>query len=182
MTIDCPFECEHLRDARRHDKAPEPDPKSLPNPEIELSDRFMRENQPLAVICGRLLLVSALETPGTVDLDVRDALEALVRSYKTADSGLIYETRPNNMIAAQVQARFQQEIAAFRERIAQRSGSHSVRDKDLLGVMVFWQRMEWQQNNGRPKGRAFIESLFSLLPPEAVQPPDADERRIIEAP
>ncbi len=182
VTMDCPLDCEFLREARRHEKPPERDPKSMPNPEIELSDRFMQENQPLAVICGRLLLVAALDTPGAVDPDMRDALDALVRTYKTAESGLIYETRPNNAIAAQIQARFLQEIAAFRERAAQQSGSHSVRDRDLLGVMVFWQRMEWQQFNGRPKGRAFIESLFSLLPPEAVQQGGAEPSGIILAP
>jgi hypothetical protein len=181
VSLDCPFDCEYLREARRHEKPPEPDPKTMPNPDIELTDRFLRENQPLTVVCGRLLLVAALDTPGTVDLDMRAALDALARSYRTADSGLIYESRPNNMIAAQVQARFQEEIAAFRERVARQSGSHSVRDKDLLGVVVFWQRMEWQQNNGRRKSRAFMESLFSLLPPDAVQPPGEAPGGIIEA-
>jgi len=181
-TLDCPFECEYLREARRHENPPDPDPKTLPNPDIELSDRFMQEQQPLAIVCGRLLLVSALDTPGAVDFDMRDALDALARSYKTAESGLIYESRPANAIAAQIQARFQQEIATFRERIAQQSGTHSVRDKDLLGVIVFWQRMQWQQNNGRRKGRAFIESLFSLLPPEAVEPPREQRSGIITPP
>lgn len=182
MTLDCPFECEHLRDARRHEKTPEPDPASLPSRDIELSDRFFQENQPLIIVAGRLLLVAAMDTEGAVDNDIREALDALVRTYRTAESGLIYETRPNNAIAARIQARFQDEIAAFRERIAERSGTHSVRDRDLLGVLVFWQRMEWQHNNGKRKGRAFIESLFSLLPPGAVSPPGEEPGRIIVAP
>ncbi|MBI5084932.1 MAG: hypothetical protein HZB13_10100 [Acidobacteria bacterium] len=168
-TIDCPLECEHLRDARQHEKAPEVDPKSLPNPEIELTDKFMQEKQPLAIVTGRLLLVAALETPGAVDLDMRDALDALVRTYKTADSGLVYESRPANAIAAAVGQRFQDEVRQFREHVAQQSGVHTVSDKDLMGVLVFWQRMEWQRNNGRRKGRAFIESLFSLMPPPQQQ-------------
>lgn len=169
MTLDCPFDCEYLREARRHEKPPAPDPQTLPNPDIELTDRFMQENEPLVIVAGRLLLAATLETPGAVDYDLRETLTALARTYRTAESGLIYESRPNNAIAAQVQARFQDEIGKFREQIARQSGVHSVRDRDLLGVLVFWQRMEWRQNNGRRKGRAFIESLFSLLPPEAAQ-------------
>jgi hypothetical protein len=164
-TIDCPFDCEYLRDARRHEKQPEVDPKTLPNPEIELTDKFMQDKQPLAIVTGRFLLVSALETPGAVDPDMREALDALVRTYKTAESGLVYESRPANMIAAAMVERFQAEVRQFREHVAQQSGVHTVTDKDLMGVLVFWQRMEWQHSNGRRKGRAFIESLFSLLPP-----------------
>jgi hypothetical protein len=169
-TINCPFDCEFLREARRHEKVPEPDPRTLPNQDIELTDRFLGEQQPLAMVIGRLLLVSAIETDGTVDSDVREALDALVRTYRTAESGLVYESRPANLIAAAVQERFQQEVAKFREDLAQRTGAHTVRDKDLLGVLVFWQRMEWRRNNGRRKGRAFIETLFSLLP---TQPPES---------
>lgn len=166
MTVDCPLECEYLRDAREHEKLPVVDAKTLPNPDIELTDQFLQQQQPLAIVTGRLLLVAAMETPGTVDLDMRDALDALTRTYRTADTGLVYESRPANGIAAAVVDRFQQEVRQFREQVAQNTGAHSVRDKDLLGVLVFWQRMEWQRNNGRRKGRAFIESLFGLLPPQ----------------
>ncbi|MBA3975830.1 MAG: hypothetical protein C0504_16615 [Candidatus Solibacter sp.] len=49
--------------------------------------------------------------------------------------------------------------------VAQQTGTHAVKEKDLLGVLVFWQRMELQRSNGRRKGRAFIDSLFLLVPP-----------------
>ncbi|HEY3443509.1 MAG TPA: hypothetical protein VGK29_22310 [Paludibaculum sp.] len=174
QTIDCPFDCEYLRDARDHDRMPDVDPKSMPHPDVELTDKFMEEQQPLAIVAGRLLLVAALETPGTVDFDLRKTLASLTQTYRTAESGLIYESRPANAIAAAVADRFQQEIGLFRENIAQQSGSHTVRDKDLLGVLIFWQRMEWQHSNGRRKGRQFIESLFALMPPtdqDGIEPP-----------
>lgn len=171
QTLDCPLDCEYLREARAHEKAPPFDARALPHAEIELTDRFLRENQPLAIVAGRLLLASALEVQGVVDLDIRETLDALVRTYKTANSGLIYESRPANALAAMVADRFQQEMDKFREQIAGQTGAHTVRDKDLLGVLVFWQRMELQRNNGRRKGRAFLESLFALLPP-----PQQEER------
>jgi hypothetical protein len=164
QSIGCPLDCEHLRDARYHERLPELDPKSLPNPEIELSESFMNSHQELAIILGRLLFVAAVENQGVVDADMRDALAALVTSFKTANLGLIYEARPDNAIAAAVVGRFREELDKFREDVAQRAPEHAVLDKDLLGVLVFWQRMEFQRNNGRRKSRAFIESLYGILP------------------
>ncbi len=173
QTIDCPLDCEYLRDARRHEKLLPFDAKSLPNAEIELTDRFLEEHRELAIIVGRLLWIAAVETQAVVDLDMRDALEALVATAKTADSGLIYESRPANAIAARLAERFTAELQRFREEIAKRAAGPTLRNKDLLGVLIFWQRMEYQRSNGRRKGRAFIESLYALLPPPPEQRPDA---------
>lgn len=171
QSIGCPLACEHLRDARYHEKLPAFDPKPLPNPEIELTERFMNDHQDLAVVTGRMLFVAAMENQGVVDADMRDALAALVTSFKTANSGLIYEARPDNVIAATVVARFREELEKFRETVAKSAPTHVVLDKDLLGVLVFWQRTEYQRSNGRRKGRAFIESLFGILPPPPAEKP-----------
>lgn len=165
QTIDCPLECPHLREARRHERPPEPDPKTLPQADIEITERWLAENEMLVLLAGRLLLGAALETGGAVDSDVREALDALACTYRTATSGLIYESRPSNMIAAAIADRFRREMEAFREQVAKETGVHSIRDQQVLGALVFWQRMEWQRNNGRRKGRAFLDSLLSLLPP-----------------
>jgi hypothetical protein len=172
QTIDCPLDCEFLREARAHEKLPPLDAKAMPHPDIKLTDEFMNRTQELAIVVGRLLLVSALNTQGTVDPDMRDVLDALVRTYKSAVNGLIYETRPDNLIAAAVQDRFNQELAQFRQMVAQQQSGINIPDKDLLGVLTFWQRMEYQRSNGRRKGRAFIESLFALMPPPGEPGPD----------
>ncbi|MCS7043560.1 MAG: hypothetical protein NZR01_12295 [Bryobacteraceae bacterium] len=164
-SIDCPLDCPHLREARRHEKPPAPDPKTLPHADIEITERWLAGHEMLVVLSGRFLLLAALDTRGAVDNDVREALDALARTYRTSSSGLIYESRPGNPIAAAIADRFRREMEAFRERAARETGVHSIRDQDLLGALVFWQRMEWQRNNGRRKGRAFLDSLLSLLPP-----------------
>jgi len=174
QTIACPLDCEYLRDARYHERLPGLDPKTLPNPEIELTDRFMDEHQELAIVIGRLLLVAAVETQGAVDSDMRDALASLVTTYKTASSGLIYEARPDNALAAAIAARFREELDKFREDVAKRFPERALRDKDLLGVLVFWQRLEYQRSNGRRKGRAFMESLYATLPAPKDQAPGGE--------
>ena len=171
QSIACPLNCAYLRDARQHEKLPELDPKSLPNPEIELTEDFMNEHQELAIVVGRLLFVAAMENQGVVDTDMRDALASLVTSFKTASSGLIYEARPENAIAATVTARFREELEKFRADVAKSAPAHAIAEKDLLNVLVFWQRMEYQRSNGRRKGRAFIESLYAILPPPPAEAP-----------
>jgi len=169
QTIDCPLDCEFLRDARMHEKLPPLDPKSIPNTDIEISDNYLHEHRPIAVLLGQLLLIASVETAGVVDNDVRDAIEALIKTYRTAQSGLIYETRPDNAIAARVADRFRADLQKFMEDAAKRVPGHTIRDKEILGMLVFWQRMEYQRNNGRRKSRAFIESLYALLPPPPAQ-------------
>lgn len=111
QSISCPLDCEHLREARKHEKLPEIDARSLPHPEIESTDSFLERNQDLAFITGRILLMGALDTEGIVDSDMRDDLDALVRTYKTADSCLVYESSSANTCATAVQQRFQAEVA-----------------------------------------------------------------------
>lgn len=172
QSIGCPLDCTHLREAREHEKSPEFDPATLPNADFDLTERFMDDHQDLAVIAGSLLLVAAMSSHGAVDSDVREALAALVTSFKSAQSGVIYEPRPGNAVAAAVVERFREELEKFRASVLERTPGHPVLDKDLLGVLVFWQRTEYHRSNGRRKGRAFLESLYSILPPPPEQKED----------
>jgi hypothetical protein len=163
-SIDCPFDCEYLQEARKREKPNEIDPKAIPNSDIRVSDQFLSDQNSLVVMAGRFLFAAAVETDGATDYDVREALGALIRTFRTLESGLVYETRPANPMAGAIQARFQDQLQKMREEVGQRTGLHSVRDKDVLGVLAFWERMELRENNGRRRGRAFIDSLISLMP------------------
>jgi hypothetical protein len=153
-----------LQEARKREKPNEIDPDSVPNSDVRISDQFLSDQHQLVVITGRLLFAAAVETDGAIDYDVREALGALIRTLRTSQAGLVYETRPTNPMAGAIQARFQDQLQRMREEVAQRTGVHSVRDKDVLGVLAFWERMELRANNGRRRGRAFIDSLISLMP------------------
>ena len=59
---------------------------------------FLHENEELLVFLGRGIMRAALEADA-VDNDVREALEALIRTYRTLQSGVYYETRPSNPLA-----------------------------------------------------------------------------------
>ena len=161
MTVSCPLDCPHLQDARRHEKPRQLDPEKMPHRDIRVSEEFLAANEPLLAYTAHTLAGATMEAGNAVDLDVREAMESMIRTHRTLDSGLYYQSRPNNLIAGVIQERLQQGIDEFRREVSERTGSQGVRDKDVLGTLVFLARMEFQTNNGRPRSRAFIDFIQS---------------------
>jgi hypothetical protein len=159
VSVTCPLDCEHLREARRHDKPVPLDPAEVPHREIEVTEKFLADNEELLIFLGRTLGMAALETAGAADFDVRSALDALVRTYVTLESGVYYETRPDNALANRLYDAVREGVAEFRRSEQQRTGLPKTRDADVLGLLVFFERLELDRNNGRPRGRAFIDLL-----------------------
>jgi hypothetical protein len=158
VTISCPLECPYLVEARRHEKPQELNPEQLPNLDVQVTEEFLREHEPLLVLLGSRLLEASLSSPGVVDSDVRDALESLIRTYRTLQSGLYYETRPTNLIAAGIHQTIQEAVEDLRKELAEKNAM-PLRDAEILGTLVFLERVELHENNGRPRGRAFIDYL-----------------------
>ena len=153
VTVACPLECEYLQDARRHDKPVLLTGVPLPNEDIRLSEKFLQDHEELLLFLGQSLRGAALETPGVADFEVREALEALVRTYRTLQSGVYYETRPGNAPANVLFGKLQSALAEFRAQEQQRLGMAKTRDADVLGMLVFLERLELDRNNGRRRGR-----------------------------
>jgi len=180
VTVDCPLDCEYLRDARQREKPAGADPKDFPNQDIKVSERFLRENETLLVLLGKGVVESALSTPGMVDSDVREGLDGLIRTYRTLQSGLIYESRPANPLAGQIYTDLQALIAVKRQSEDEQGGVSRTRDASVLGVLAFLQRLELDRNNGRRRGRAFIDFLRGQFPAsEGSTRPDAGAPLIV---
>lgn len=162
-TIDCPSTCEHLQAARRHEQPAPVGEASVPNKDVRLTEDFIREHEHV-VMWLSLALARAMEKERAVDFDAREALEALIRTYRTRESGLIYETRPQNPYAATLQDSLRQSIEELHKRIAEEQGMQTLRDAEVLGSLVFLQRLELQHNNGRRRGRAFFDFLRGYFP------------------
>jgi hypothetical protein len=179
--VTCPFECEFLQEARRHEKPVDLDPMQLPNKDIRVPEKFVKENEELLVFLGQSLVRAALATPGSADADVREALESLVRTYRTLESGVYYDTVPQGMLAANVYRLVQQGVAEFREAEKERLGTSRTRDADVLGLLVFLQRLELSRANGRVRGRAFLGALhdYYSLGTESESEPSAPSSLIV---
>ncbi len=172
VTVSCPLDCAYLRDARKHEKAPPFDADQLPNRDIRVSEELLENNAELLEFLSRTLAEAALETPSAVDSDVRDALAALIRTYRTLQTGIYYETLPENALAAKIFRAVESGVGEFRQRETQRLGMARTRDADLLGLLVFLERLELDRNNGRVRGRAFLDLLRGLQPESPDGPSD----------
>ena len=162
VTVACPFDCEYLQQARKHEARREVAPETLLHPDIRITESFLERANDLLMFLGRTLLEGAANVPGAVDNDVREALESLIRTYRTLESGLVYESRPANPLASAILDHLKAGVQHLREEISRNVGIQAVRDSEVLGVVVFLRRIEDRMNNGRTKGRAFLHYLYDL--------------------
>jgi hypothetical protein len=167
VSVDCPLSCEYLREAHKHEKPQPIDTGALPNRDVMLSEEVLGENEEFLGFLGQALGRAATGNSAVRDADIREALEASVRTHRTLQSGLVYESLPANPLAADLYQALESAIAEFRRQEAERLGVHKTRESTTLGLLVFLQHFEMSYNNGRPRGRAFLEALLNFYSAEA---------------
>jgi hypothetical protein len=170
VSLSCPLECEFLQEAHRREKPVLVDEKELSDPDVQITEEFLREHEELLLFCMVSLVHAALRTASATDADSLEALGALIKTYRTAESGLLYETRPVNTIAASVQRALAESLADYQKIRAERESLH-FRNAEILAVLVFLRRMGQQNQNGRPRGRMYLNLLKQMTPATA-----SDER------
>ena len=170
VSLSCPLECEFLQEAHRREKPVLVDEKELADPDVPVTEEFLREHEELLLFCMVSLVHAALRTASATDADALEALGALIKTYRTAESGLLYETRPVNTIAASVQRALAESLADYQKIRAERESLH-FRNAEILAVLVFLRRMGQQNQNGRPRGRMYLDLLKQMTPATA-----SDER------
>jgi hypothetical protein len=168
VSLACPLECEYLREAHRREKPIPVDPKDIADRDIEVSEEFIRSHEELLLFCVYSLVQGALRTSGAVDSDVLEALAALVKTYKTSEAGLFYETRPENALAAAVQRVFSDSLADYQKIKEEQEQEAPARNAELLTMLVFLRRIGQQNSNGRPRGRMFVDMLSQMTPSTGV--------------
>jgi hypothetical protein len=165
VTVDCPFDCEYLREARKHEPPAEIDPATMGNPDIRVTEAFLESNGMLMLAIAGIMLAAAMQTR-SVDSDVREALAGLIMTYRTLRRGVIYESLPPNPLAANLFREVQEMVAAYLQEETRRLGMTKTRDMDVLRALVFFERLAFANNNGRPRSRAFLDVLRTLAEPK----------------
>jgi hypothetical protein len=157
-------DCEHLLQAHQHEKRVEPEADAIPNQDIKVNESFLRENEWVFAALLKAIADVARKHREVNDFDAREALEGLIRTYRTLESGLYYESRPVNRRAGGIFAAVQAAVAEIRQSEAKARGMATLRDATVLGILVFLERLERVHNNGRVRSKAFLASLAQFGP------------------
>lgn len=170
VNVSCPLDCPYLAEARLHERPLEIDRNALPNKDVRLTEEFVRDHQELILFCSFTLAEAAIRTAGATDADLLSALDALIRTHRTLESGLVYETKPSDRVAADVQESFERSLTDFQKRRESEESRSPYRNAEILGALVFVERSAFTQRNGRPRGRAFIDFVRTRLNVPIPQP------------
>lgn len=161
-TLDCPSECPYLQQARQHEKPRqlEDAPPEEVFPKVELSDQFLQAREP--VISGVLQTIGKLSRRDRSlnDREVIAALVNLAKSYQTlVGSGLIYEQVPPSLAQQALIEAVRRLLQEFRELEREHLGHTTLKDADVLKVLVLALRLAHIHTSGRPLSRAFLDFL-----------------------
>jgi hypothetical protein len=178
VTIDCPADCSYLVAAHRYEDGHQ---RSLPADTPLLDEKIPQDivhthQQLMAALAFSIAKFCAIQ-PATVDTDVLAALQALAETYKTLNSGIIYEKPPVAPLPRELYAALITFISEVKKQQAERASSASLKDSEVFFLLVFLYRMGLLRTNGRARSRRFIEFLRGQFP----QAPELkrEESRII---
>ena len=185
VTLDCPTDCPYLLQARQHERprtAEQIDAASL-FLQVELSDRFMYENEHLLMGLTYALAKAGKADRSLHDQDLIAALSMLATSYeRRVNSGLHYEPPLTSNSQRRAVAEIETMVKEYREAELKHTGISSLRDSDVLRALVFLVRLAHGRTSGRPKSHAFVEFLFAQFPEQesaVVAAQDAGSRIIL---
>jgi hypothetical protein len=162
--LSCPLECQYLQEGHRREKPVAVKQSEISNPDLVVTEEFIRDHEELLLFSIYSLLQASLNTPGAIDADAMAALDAMIRTRRTLESGLVYQTRPENTIAASIQRIFEASLEDYSKLREEREGLIHLRNSDVLAILVFLHRVGQQNQNGRPRGRMFLDLLRQMTP------------------
>lgn len=170
VTIDCPSDCVHLVSSRQNDLARmEIDWAKLPFAEVKFDRSFAATHGALLFDLDHAICQFAADHRALVDADVLAALRTLAETYRTQASGIIYEKPLDYLLQRELYDHLKASIAEFRKQDTQRAGMTTVRDSDVRDALIFLTQLCAIHENGRAKGRAYLDLIRSQFPKEEFQ-------------
>jgi hypothetical protein len=165
VTIGCPPDCAYLVAAHRYEDAHQ---RALPADTPFLDERIPQDilhtHQQLMAALAFQTAKFASNQPATADPDALAALAALAGTYKTLQSGLLYEKIPEIPVQRDLYKALSQFLAEIKQKAAESGNSAALKDAAIFQVIVFLYRMGLLRSNGRPRSRRFIEFLRGQFP------------------
>jgi hypothetical protein len=178
VTISCLPDCTYLIAAHRYeDEHKRPVPADTPFVDERVPQNVIHTQQQLITAMAYHIAKFATGEATAADPDVLAALVALAGTYKTLQSGLLYERVPEIPVQRDLYQALSTFLNQAKQKFAESGNSAAMRDIDIFHVTVFLYRMGLIRSNGRTRSRRFIEFLRAQFP--ATDELKKDEPRII---
>jgi hypothetical protein len=165
VTISCPPECAYLVAAHRYeDEHQRRQPPDTPFLDERIPQEILHTHQQRMAALAFQTAKFAAKEPSAADPDVLAAFAALAATYKTLQSGLLYEKIPDIPVQRDLYLALSQFLTEIKQKAAESGNSSALKDLAIFQVIVFLYRMGVLRSNGRPRSRRFIEFLRGQFP------------------
>jgi hypothetical protein len=172
VTIDCPADCPHLVDSRKYDEGRrQVDWSKVPFADVRIPFEFAQSHTPLLMALMSSIGEYARDHRQVVDTDAIAALQALAETYRTLSSGLYYEKPPDYLYRRELYSALKEALEKYKQMETQRLGLATTRDGEIRDALTFLTQLGATRENGRPKGRAFLDLIRAQLGPETSAEP-----------
>jgi len=179
VTISCPADCNYLLSAHRYeDEHKREIPADSPFVTERLPRDILRTQQQLLSLLAFQIAKFASADKTVTDLDLLAAVTALAATYKTLQSGLLYERVPDIPAQRDLYQALMQFLSEIKRKAAENGNTDALKDVNVFHVAVFIYRMGTLRSNGRPRSRRFIEFLRGQFP-QAEEPRKEGPRIIV---
>ena len=159
-------------DSRKYDEGRrQVDWSKVPFADVRIPFEFAQSHTPLLMALISSIGEYARDRRQVVDTDAIAALQALTETYRTLSSGLYYEKPPDYLYRRELYSVLKTALEEYKQMEAQRLGLATTRDSEIRDALTFLTQLGATRENGRPKGRAFLDLIRAQIGPESSAKP-----------
>jgi hypothetical protein len=145
--------------------------EKIPFPDARIPLEFVQSHSMLVMALLSSIWKYARDHRQVVDTDAIAALQALAETYRTLSSGLYYEKPPDYLYRRELYHALKTALEEFKEAETQRLGLATTHDSEIRDALIFLTQLGATRENGRPKGRAFLDLIRAQLGPDVSAKP-----------
>ncbi|HEV2178004.1 MAG TPA: hypothetical protein VGW33_12525 [Terriglobia bacterium] len=160
VTIDCPSDCDYLIASRQREGGRRViDWSKIPFADVKIPPEAMAGHWPLISALVWVIARFAQDNRPLVDTDAIASVTALAETYRTLSSGLYYEKPPDYRLQRELYEALKVGIEDYKKAEAQEMGATRLGDGTVRDALIFLAQIGSTRQNGRPKGRAYLDFL-----------------------
>jgi hypothetical protein len=167
LEIDCPESCEYLKIGRTREANQESARYFRARDPIEHQQRarILENFEPVIVDLQTLIAVERQSSRDLTDADVAEALDCLLKTLRTEDRGVIYETTSDNLRAEGLRRQFSGLIESY--RYPKDGDRQRIHLKDAVDCLEMMRGVVASHLEAGPSSLSFVDFLARCLPRSA---------------